>query len=139
MADLVSTDMVERLKLLENNVIELLDYKNRHSISDINSDKSKEWALRYGFLETIQIVIDISCHLVAKYNLGNPATYSECIDLLIKHGYIDSNLADKLYGMVGLRNILVHEYIAIEAKKLYNLLDNVGDFKEFADKIKGFI
>lgn len=131
--------MIERLKILENNVKELHVFKNRFRIVDILSDKSKEWALRYGFLETIQIVIDISCHLVAKYNLGNPASYSECIDLLKKYEYIDEHLADKLFGMIGLRNILVHEYIFVEAEKLYNLLDNVQDFKEFVDKIRDFI
>lgn len=131
--------MIERLKILENNVKELQVLKNKFRIGDIRSDKSKEWALRYGFLETIQIVIDVSCHLIAKYNLGNPASYSECIDLLKKYEYIDEHLADKLYGMIGLRNILVHEYILVEADKLYNLLDNVVDFKEFADKIGEFV
>lgn len=131
--------MIERLKILENNVKELQAFKKRFSLVDIRSDKSREWALRYGFLETIQIVIDVSCHLVVKYNLGNPASYSDCIDLLKRHEYIDEQLADKLFGMIGLRNILVHEYIIVEAEKLYYLLNNVDDFKEFADKIWEFV
>lgn len=131
--------MLERLKLLEDNVRELAEFRKKFSIEDLSSDKSREWALRYGFLETIQIVIDISCHVVSKYNLGNPMKYSECIDLLKDYKYIDEGLAVKLNGMVGLRNILVHEYIDIEKEKLYGLLDSAGDFKEFAGRIREFL
>lgn len=131
--------MLERMKLLENNIKELSNLKKRFTLEDIRFDKSKEWALRYGFLETIQIIIDISCHLVSKYNLGNPETYSDCVNLLAKYHYIDERLAEKLYAMIGLRNILVHEYIIIEPEKLYNLLENLMDFKEFVDNIKEFL
>lgn len=130
--------MLERFKLFEGNIGELLEFKKRFSLEDVRSDKARQWALRYGFLETIQIVIDISCHLVGKYNLGNPATYSECIELLEKYKYIDKDLADRLLGMVGLRNILVHEYIIIDIDKLYGLLERVKDFKEFAEKMREY-
>lgn len=128
--------MLERLKLLEDNIRELSDFKKKNSLKDIQSDKSREWALRYGFVETIQVVIDISCYLVSKYNLGNPSTYSECIDLLQKYGHIDEDIKRKVLGMVGLRNILIHEYISVDVKKLYALLDNVQDLKDFINHIK---
>lgn len=131
--------MLDRLRLLEENVSELVEFKNRHTVSDIKSDKSKEWALRYGLLESIQIVVDISCHLTTKYNLGNPSTYADCIEFLRRYKYLEDGLADKLTGMVGLRNILVHEYITVDVEKLYGLLNNINDFKEFADKIKDLV
>jgi uncharacterized protein YutE (UPF0331/DUF86 family) len=131
--------MLERLKLLEENIAGLLEFRRKTSFEDILHDKSKEWALRYGLIETIQIVIDISCHLVSKYNLGNPSTYAECIELLEKYGHIDKDLAQKLLGMVGLRNILIHEYVAIDNRKLYDLLKNIEDIRDFIHKIKGII
>lgn len=131
--------MLERLKLLEGNIKELLEFRKRFTLEDVKSDKSKEWALRYGFLETIQIVIDISCHLVSKYNLGNPQTYSECIELLEKFKYLDESLSFKVLGMIGLRNILVHEYLSVKPEKLYELLNNIEDFQAFAEKVKELI
>jgi len=83
--------MLERIKLLEDNVKELLSFNKRFSAGEIKNDKTKEWALRYGFLETIQLVIDISCHLVSKYNLGNPQNYSECIELLKQNDYVSEH------------------------------------------------
>ena len=131
--------MLDRIKLLENNIKELAELKTRFIMEDICHDKLGEWALRYGFLETIQIAIDISCHIVAKYNLGNPTTYTECIDLLRKYNYIDKSLTSKLIGMIGLRNILVHEYVSVDIERLYDLLNNVEDFKEFVNQIKEFV
>ncbi|GMT49389.1 MAG: hypothetical protein IEMM0008_0928 [bacterium] len=131
--------MLDKINLIEENIKELFDFKKRFNLKDIKSDKSREWALRYGFLETIQIVIDISCHLTSKYNLGNPSTYTECIELLKKYDYINEYLTDKLIGMIGLRNILVHEYVSIEIDKLYHLLDDINDFKEFVNCIKDLI
>lgn len=131
--------MLERLKLLEENINELMTLKNKFTLEEVRTDKTKEWALRYGLLETIQTVIDISCHLVSKYNLGNPASYSECIELLQKFSYIDKELTTRLVGMVGLRNLLIHEYMIIEVNKLYALLDNLGDFKLFAQKINEMV
>jgi len=131
--------MLERLKLLEENISELTALKNKFTLKDIKDNKSNEWALRYGLLETIQAVIDISCHLVSKYNLGNPASYSECFELLEKHSYIDHELTIKLIGMTGLRNLLIHEYVIIDIDKLYALLRDLGDFTLFAQKINKLV
>jgi uncharacterized protein YutE (UPF0331/DUF86 family) len=128
--------MQDRLILLEDNVRELIKIKDESNLYEIKESKSRQWSLRYGLLESIQIVIDISCHLAGKYNLGNPQSYSECIELLAKNNYLDSELSKKLKSMIGLRNILVHEYIKIDVEKIYGLLDNIEDFSLFADKVK---
>jgi uncharacterized protein YutE (UPF0331/DUF86 family) len=128
--------MHERLSLLEENVAELALFKKKHSLDELKKTKTVGWALRYGLLESIQIIIDIACHLVSKYNLGNPETYSECIELLRKFKYIDEELEDKLIGMVGLRNILAHEYTTVKIEKLYILLDKLEDIKAFIQRIK---
>lgn len=131
--------MHDRLKLLEDNVAELTLLRKKHTFDEISKEKSLEWALRYGFLESIQIIIDISCHLVSKYNLGNPQTYGECVEFLRKFDYIDEDLENKLIGMIGLRNILAHEYAAIDLEKLYGLLEKLDDIREFNLKIRDII
>jgi uncharacterized protein YutE (UPF0331/DUF86 family) len=90
-------------------------------------------------LESIQIVIDISCHLASEYNLGNPSSYGECIELLGKNNYIGRELEHKLIGMAGLRNLLAHEYTAVKVEKLYDLLDHLDDIKEFIETVKNHI
>ncbi|MBI5475050.1 MAG: DUF86 domain-containing protein [Ignavibacteriae bacterium] len=123
--------MLDRLKILERNILELQAAKKRLSLSALSSELREQWALRYGLLESIQIIIDISCHLVSKFNLGNPQSYRECIELLQQNAYISPGLSTKLKSMVGLRNILVHDYIAVDDAQLYELLGQVDDMSEF--------
>ncbi|NGP88336.1 type VII toxin-antitoxin system HepT family RNase toxin [Fodinibius halophilus] len=127
--------MDRRLQNLENNIAELRELKAGYSFSDIKRDKKKEWALRYGLLESIQIVIDLSCHLAVHQNLGNAETYSECIQLLGKFDIINQELEDRLVGMAGLRNILVHEYVAVDVERLVEFLDHLDDFTAFANAV----
>jgi len=127
--------LTEKLKLLEENIRILKDIKKNITLEDIKSNKRYEWEIRYGLLESIQIVIDIACKVASEYNLGNPKTYRACIELL----QIDYTLAQKIAGMVGLRNLLIHEYIKIDEEKLYQFLENLDNFVEFAMQIEKYL
>lgn len=128
--------MLERLQQLENNISGLKNLKDEYKIEAVKKDQKKEWALRYGLLESIQIMIDIACHIVTHQNLGNAETYAECIELLHKFDYIDEELEKSLKGMAGLRNILVHEYVAVDIDQLYGFLNELDDFDQFAAAVK---
>ena len=128
--------LLEKLKVLEENIHYLRTFKESHSLDDVLRDKMLEWAVRYGIFESIQIVIDVSCALCAEYNLGNPKNYRECIEFLVKYNYIDSSIGDELVKIIGLRNLLVHEYIKINIEKLFSLLGGLETFAEFIKQIK---
>lgn len=85
--------MRERLLRLDVNVRELVRFRQMYSHEDVRRDPHLEWALRYRLLEAIQIVIDLSCHIVSARNLGVPATYAECVELLSRAGLLSSNVA----------------------------------------------
>ncbi|WP_457749139.1 HepT-like ribonuclease domain-containing protein [Sulfurimonas sp.] len=38
--------------------------------------------------------------------------------------------------MIGLRNLLIHEYTTIDTQKLYAFLNSIDDFKNFIYEIK---
>lgn len=127
--------MQERIDLLERNLSELKRFFSKYSLDDVEGEKSLEWAMRYGFLESIQALIDIACHLVAARNLGTPESYGDCIRFLERFAYLEKELARRLLGMVGLRNLLVHDYVSIDIKKLYTLSNQLGDFSAFLQAV----
>lgn len=129
-------ELLEKFKHLEENIKILKEIKNTLSINDIKSNKRYEWEIRYGLLESIQLIIDISCKITSHYNLGNPKSYKECIELLNKFNYLSDPLSKNLISMVGLRNLLVHEYATINTSKLYNFLENLDDFYNFLKEIE---
>lgn len=122
----------DKLKRLEENLRYLNNIKNDYTIEDIQNDKIDEWGLRYGLFESIQLIIDLACSIVAKKNLGIPKNYSDCIQLLISNNYLDKILGDKIKNAVGLRNLIVHEYGIIDVNKLYDYLNNLNDIRDFA-------
>ena len=124
-------ELLEKLKHLELNVKTLAEIKDTLTIEEIEQNKRYEWQIRYGLFKSIQIVIDISCKIVSTYNLGNPKEYKECIKLLQQQRYLSKELSKKVVSMVGLRNLLVHEYVQIDNEYL-NFLD---DFIAFANEI----
>jgi len=125
----------EKLKRLEENLRVLSDFKLQYSLDDLLASKVDEWALRYGLLESLQIIIDVSCSFVADKNLGIPKNYSECIELIISNNYLDKELGKRIIQMVGLRNLLVHEYGIIDLNKLYEYLNHLDDMRNFATAI----
>ena len=122
----------DKLKRLEENLVTLGSIKENYSLEDFIIDKVNEWGLRYGVFECIQIIIDLACSAVSEKNLGMPKNYSECISLLTKHNYLEKELASRILSMIGLRNLLVHEYGIIDVKKLYEYLNHLQDIKDFA-------
>ncbi len=129
-------ELTEKLKHLEENINILRQIKQTVTLDELKVNKRYEWEVRYGLLESIQVVIDIACKLSSQYNLGNPKNYKACVKLLQEHGYLSNAVAENVIGMVGLRNLLVHEYIEIDEEKLYHFLDQLDDFISFALEMK---
>jgi uncharacterized protein YutE (UPF0331/DUF86 family) len=122
--------VLDKLAQLEINIAELERLRERPTA--VMRDR---WALRYGLIESIQIVIDVSCEIVARAALGTPATYRQCIELLAGADLLPSDLAARLGSMVGLRNLLVHEYDEIDESRLLSALNHLDDLRAFAQAV----
>jgi len=60
--------------------------------------------------------IDIATHYIRKNKLGIPQTSKENFEILEKNNVITEELSLRLQGMVGFRNIAVHDYQALNLK-----------------------
>lgn len=80
----------------------------------------------------IQAVLDISHHIVADRNLPLPADSKSLFELLVRQKVLSKGLSVKLAAMAGLRNILVHEYLEIDRRRVYRALTTeLRDFEAF--------
>src|SRR5439155_454956 len=70
----------------------------------------------------IQNVLDISNHIVADMKLSLPADHRQLFELLTKHKVVSASLSTKLISMAGFRNVLVHEYLDIDRRRVYGVL-----------------
>lgn len=104
-------------------------------------DKFIKDPLVYGNAErylqlAIQAIIDIGNHIIADRKLKEPEEYRDIMNTLGQAGIIPGDLAKRLLPLVGLRNILVHEYTEIDHARLYDALHNeLSDLEGFAEHI----
>ena len=87
-----------------------------------------------------QVILDVCTHLIAGQGWENPDTYEDAIATLARHGVIPDALAERLRGMAGFRNILVHEYLEVDSQIVYAVAtDHLDDYEEFARCVGGWV
>jgi uncharacterized protein YutE (UPF0331/DUF86 family) len=95
----------------------------------------------YGLAErylqlSIECIIDIGSLCITGLGLRKPEDGQEVIDILREHKVITDDLAARFEGIVGFRNILVHEYTRIDRYIVYQSLhSHVSDLEQFAGQI----
>lgn len=60
----------------------------------------------------------MAMHVVADRHLGVPQSTADAFSLLQRSGLIDAVLAAALHGMVGFRNVAIHQYEDIDLSVL---------------------
>ena len=121
----------KRLNKLDE-YLEILYRLQRYTFEEFIGD-----AEHYGSAErflhlSIEATLDMGNHVISDLDLGTVNWYSDIPLILEKHGYINKVLKDTLTRMIGFRNTLIHEYIEIDRKIVYRVLqDNLGDIEQF--------
>ena len=109
---------MEKLRLLRNHLIRIVEK---------------------GLEILIQNLLDIGAHLLAPEIKNDWEDYGEVILKLGKHGVIPQEFSDRIKGMAGLRNILIHEYLRIDLNKLFDYLKyRLEDFIQFIRYIREY-
>ena len=94
------------------------------------------WLAERGLQLAAETVFDIGNHILSGYFQVAPQDYESILDFLLERGVISQDLREKLKGLGGFRNILVHEYISIDRKKIFQeLKTGLDDFNRFIEEI----
>ena len=98
-------------------------------------DQLRMDAVAMNLQRAAELTIDIANHLVKIRKLGLPRDSRESFTLLAQAGIIDETMMYKLQGMVGFRNILVHEYQELDMHILIDVIEHrTQDLLEFANQ-----
>lgn len=88
----------------------------------------------------VQCVLDIGNHLIAELSLPLPEENDEIIQTLVSGGVISPALAQRLTGIGGFRNILVHDYLFLDPERIFREhLNRLDDLRDFAAEIVKFL
>ena len=92
----------------------------------------------------IQLIVDcasdINNHVVVEMGQRPPEDYASSFIRASETGMLTAELANRLKGSGGMRNILVHEYLDIDDEKVYKALPiALSDFKEYIRQVDNFL
>jgi uncharacterized protein YutE (UPF0331/DUF86 family) len=79
--------------------------------------RSRDLASFYLFL-AIQECIDLASHWVSDADWGPADDAASAFDILADHHAIDRDLAERMRGAVGLRNLIAHGYPAVDHSRI---------------------
>ena len=80
-----------------------------------------------------EAVLDLAMYIVSTRKLGLPQNKREAFALLEENKIINSDMSKNMQGMVGFRNIAVHNYKEIDEDILRDVIENhLTDLLDFA-------
>lgn len=80
-----------------------------------------------------QVCIDVGSHLSVEVGAPTPETYAGIFEGLERAGIIGRDLAEWLKLAASQRNVLVHMYQEVDHEQVWDVLEELERFREFAE------
>lgn len=129
----------EQLKQIETALANLRKHQ-RMAYKTFSLDLDKQWIVQRGFEVLIQSMLDIGAHLLASKGENDWDEYREIFLQLGRHKVLPQRFAQKIAGMAGLRNLLVHEYRRLDMRMIHrHLQKDLGDFARFVRHVRAYL
>lgn len=129
----------KRLNKLDE-YLQILHEMQKYTLEEFLSDP-EHYASAERFLHmAIETTIDIGGHIVSGLEMGEVNWYSDLAVIMEEKGYISVELREKWIRIIGFRNVLVHQYIEVDRKIVYDVLqNNLGDIEELKEAFASFL
>ena len=137
---MIDVDLVRRKLARLNMYLDKLTPITKHTFDQYLSD----FYLKSSAERLIQLIVecaaDINNHVVVEKSQRPPEDYTSSFVRAAEVGLIKRELASKIKGAGGMRNIIVHEYMDIDDEKVYKTLTlAIADFKEYIKQVDDFL
>ncbi|MBI3161272.1 MAG: DUF86 domain-containing protein [Chloroflexi bacterium] len=138
--------MVIKREVIRKRINKLEEYLNilyglqKYSLDEFLSDPEHYASVERFLHMAIESTIDIGGHIVSGLGMGDVNWYSDIAAIMEEKGHISVELREKWIRIVGFRNILVHQYIEVDRKIVYDILQNkLGDLEELKQVFASFL
>jgi uncharacterized protein YutE (UPF0331/DUF86 family) len=98
------------------------------------------WAVERGLQLAAETVFDIGNHILSAHFGMSAQDYEDILTKLGEVGVIDASLRERLRGLGGFRNVLVHGYLGIDPERVRDALRRgPADFGDFGIAIRRWL
>jgi len=112
----------------------------RVSFEEFRNDYRHAWLAERGLQLGAQIILDVGNHILAGEYGESASDYQDILRRLGARGVLSVGLMERLSGLGGFRNILVHGYLQIDPRKVYDALARAPkDFTDFEAELDAWL
>ena len=131
--------VVKKINSINHNMVRIIKYKSV-PLEEFLQDEDGKDIVTHNLFIMLQHIIDIGTHIIADENMEEPVFVSDIADILAKEGVLDKNLVKPLKLMIGLRNIIAHEYGDIDFKIIHKIItSNIHDVNSILENIIKYV
>ncbi|HBT18118.1 MAG TPA: DUF86 domain-containing protein [Firmicutes bacterium] len=132
---MIRLDLVyDRIAMIEKSLNRLEQFQ-KYTMEEFGLNLDNYAIAEHHLRISLEAVFDLSRHLLVKTGLGKPNDYRDILILLSKNKIIPLDFMEKIKGMAGYRNRLVHMYNEISHEELYKIittrLDDIRELTAF--------
>jgi len=129
----------EKTEFIEKNLAKMRilgDVAEKEFFADFRNVDSAAHELQV----SVEAMLDVLSHLVARMRLGSPTNDAEVLNLAREHGLISPDHYRRFFQMPKFRNLIVHGYLRTDEKRVYTILrENLDDFGLFLSDVNKVI
>lgn len=137
---MVNAEVVHaRLRALKE-YVEKLEANRELSVEQLLAEPIVYYGVQHLLQLASQAAIDIASHVLASDFSRRADQYRDVILALGSEGVLPTEFAHRFAAVAGFRNILIHEYLAVDPEKVRLFLQKeLDDFKEFAGYVANYL
>jgi uncharacterized protein YutE (UPF0331/DUF86 family) len=128
-----------RLRRLKEVTRRLRVYLSRGT-DRLTADEDLAWLVERGLQLGCEIVLDVANHVLAGGFGRSVETYEQVLDALAAEAVLSPQLRADLRGLGGFRNVLVHDYLALDPARVATALERAPEqFDRFAGEVHAWL
>ena len=129
------TFLVERLAELRKHLDHLAALRPRVSASALAADLSLHNDVLFSLLTVCQLVIDVAGELSAERGLAFE-DYTQAVRNLASMDLVEADVLATLEQLPGFRNVLVHEYVALDMQRVVEAMDRLRAVEALCEALR---
>ncbi len=131
----VNRKLIEEMLVMMEELLSL--YKEGNQWTE---EATKSLALERIAHVLVEAIIDVGNSMIDGFIMRDPGSYEDILDIMEDERVITPEMAGPLKEVIGLRMMIVRDFLNIDVKKINKVLqENIHELEQFPDKVRYYL
>jgi uncharacterized protein YutE (UPF0331/DUF86 family) len=132
-------DVVRRKLIAIEQTVSRLQAWQPVTVQRLESDLLLQWAVERGLQVAAEALFDLGSHLLAGEFQEAVDRYADVPPRLAARGVLGQETSERLRGLAGFRNVLVHDYADVDLAIVAQGVQRLDDFTAFVTDVEKWL